>query len=60
MSKQAHFNGPEYQPTFDFNRLTSQLERIRDLMLDGNWRTLSEIEQTLGYPSASISAQNAT
>ena len=38
-------------------RLTAQLRAIRDLMLDGQWRTLAEIEQVTGFPQASISAQ---
>ncbi len=52
-----HFNGPEYEPEFDFKRLMSQHDLIKELMLDGRWRTLLEIEILLGYPSASISAQ---
>jgi hypothetical protein len=51
------FNGPEYQPQFDFVRLTGQCKRIRDLMIDGTWRTLREIEDLTGDPSSSISAQ---
>ena len=51
------FDGPCYDPTLDQARLTTQLDRIRDLMLDGVWRTLGEIEQVTGYPQASISAQ---
>lgn len=53
----SHFNGPEYQREFDFNRLTKQHEVIRELMLDGTWRTLSEIERITKFPAASISAQ---
>lgn len=39
------------------DRLAAQLVRIRDLMLDGRWRSLVAIEQVTGYPQASISAQ---
>jgi hypothetical protein len=52
-----HFNGPDYQPELDFTRLTGQLCRIRDVMSDGKWRTLREIEYLTNYPAASISAQ---
>ena len=54
---EMRFNGPEYKPAFDQNRLTGQCLRIFDLMKDGNWRTLSEIEQGTGDPQSSISAQ---
>lgn len=53
----ADFDGPAYAPRFDRERLTTQLARIRDLMLDGAWRTLREIEAATGYPAASVSAQ---
>lgn len=52
-----HFNGPEYAPEHDQVRLTNQLERVKALMADGAWRTLSEIEAVTGDPHASISAQ---
>ena len=52
-----HFNGPVYTPEFDHQRLIKQHEVIRDLMLDGCWRTLTEIESLTKYPQASISAQ---
>ena len=52
-----HFNGPAYSPKHDHARLTGQIARIRALMLDGCWRTLSEIEAATGDPAASISAQ---
>lgn len=49
--------GPTYQASIDGERLFKQREVILDLMLDGEWRTLSEIESATGYPQASISAQ---
>jgi len=52
-----HFNGSDYSPKHDHKRLTGQHERIKELMIDGKWRTLNEIERLLGYPQASISAQ---
>ncbi len=56
-SNKPHFDGSNYQAEFDFTRLTGQIKRIRDLMLDGRWRTLSQIELVTGDPAASISAQ---
>jgi hypothetical protein len=54
---QPRFNGPDYVPELDQSRLGLQHETIRDLMLDGSWRSLNEIESITGYPAASISAQ---
>jgi len=51
------FNGPVYVPKLDRIRLTGQILRIFNLMVDGAWRTLGEIEQVTGDPQASISAQ---
>ncbi len=50
------FPGPELQPA-DHIRLSSQLFRVRELMLDGEWRTLGEISQMTASPAASVSAQ---
>lgn len=52
----ARYEGP-VDPKVDFDRLQGQTRAIHDLMIDGVWRTLSEIEQITGYPQASISAQ---
>tara|TARA_Y100000310_G_scaffold341967_1_gene443125 strand:- start:5377 stop:5703 length:327 start_codon:yes stop_codon:yes gene_type:complete len=52
-----HFNGPDYIPSKDHKRLTTQKDRIKSLMIDGTWRSLSDIREALGYPEASISAQ---
>lgn len=52
-----HFNGPAYHPPLDQARLTGQIERIRDLMLDGDWRTLGEIAASTRDPESSVSAQ---
>ncbi len=53
----GHFNGPEYKTEGDHKRLSSQHERIKSLMRDGQWRTLSEIETHTGDPASSVSAQ---
>lgn len=51
------FDGAAYAPKHDQKRLTGQILRVFSLMLDGRWRTLSEIEKTIGDPAASVSAQ---
>jgi hypothetical protein len=51
------FDGSAYSPKHDDERLGKQHERIRDLMIDGGWRTLGEIAERTGDPQASISAQ---
>lgn len=51
------FNGPEYDPAHDNQRLSKQHARIRTLMLDGQWRTLPAIARLTGDPPASVSAQ---
>lgn len=55
--KDARFNGSDYVKEFDQSRLTGQLKRVYELMIDGMWRTLSEIAITTNDPEASISAQ---
>ena len=51
------FNGSDYVPYLDDQRLTGQLKRIFDLMKDNQWRTLSEIAAITKDHEASISAQ---
>lgn len=38
-----HFGGVTYDPVLDGPRLTGQLKRVRDFMLDYEWHTLKEI-----------------
>lgn len=52
-----HFNGPDYDPVHDFERLSNQHNRVREAMMDGSWKTLAEISALTGDPPASISAQ---
>ncbi len=52
----SKFNGPKDDGSRE-GRLTAQHLAIRGLMSDGEWRTLPQLEATLGYPQASISAQ---
>lgn len=51
------FKGAGYNKVFDHERLSGQAKGVYNLMSDGRWRTLSEINDELGYPEASISAQ---
>ncbi len=54
---ELNFDGPAYDKEIDQKRLSSQHYKIFDLMKDGAWRTLPEIERATGAPAASISAQ---
>jgi len=51
------FNGSDYVPELDQKRLTGQIKRVYELMRDGKFRTLGEIEKITNDPQASISAQ---
>jgi hypothetical protein len=51
------FDGADYQPQRDNPRLSTQYLDIFQLMSDGAWRTLPQIESATGHPAASISAQ---
>jgi len=53
----SKFNGSDYDPDRDDERLSTQIEVIFDLMKDGQRRTLMQIEELTGYGQASISAQ---
>jgi hypothetical protein len=53
--KTARYEGPVEGR--DVDRLSGQTRRIYELMCDGQWRTLEQIEEETGDPQASISAQ---
>lgn len=53
----THFDGATYQSELDAPRLRSELERVRELMLDGQWRTLAEIREVTGGSEAGVSAR---
>ena len=53
----SHFNGPDYVPQRDDERLTSQLLRVKNAMLCGEWKSLRQLESETGDPQSSISAQ---
>jgi hypothetical protein len=52
----ARYEGP-LDPRIDFDRIQGQTREIFNLMKDGLWRTLAEIETETGFPQASVSAQ---
>jgi hypothetical protein len=56
-TRMPHFDGSNYEPEFDHERLTGQLRRVWDVMSDGRWRTLRELAEATGDPEASCSAQ---
>lgn len=51
------FDGSDYLPIRDDERLTGQLRRLWKAMSDGCWWTLKELAQATGDPEASLSAQ---
>lgn len=55
--KRMRFNGPVYDPKYDQFRLSGQILRVFDCMVDAKWRTLDEISKATGDPHASVSAQ---
>lgn len=56
-ASEVRFNGSDYEPIRDDQRLSSQLLRVFDLMRDGDWRSLAAISMETGDPPASVSAQ---
>ncbi len=53
----ATFDGSTFDPAQDAARLTSQLLRVKALMIDGRWRTLAAIREQTGGTEAAISAR---
>lgn len=51
------FDGETFEPDRDTERLSSLLERVKTLMLDGQWRSLSAISERVSAPEASVSAR---
>jgi len=54
--KLPKFAGPDITPK-DEKRLGRLLDRVRDLMANGAWRTLREIADACGGSEASVSAR---
>lgn len=53
----GEFGGSTFVPSLDCKRLTGQLEKVRSLMADEQWRTLSEIVLVVGGSEAGVSAR---
>ena len=51
------FDGATFDKQRDGKRLAKQQRTVRDVMLDGEWRTLGLIAQITGAPEASVSAR---
>jgi len=51
------FDGATFQPERDGERLTRQLDRVKELMLDGQWRSLPQIAALVGGSEAGVSAR---
>ena len=51
------FDGKTYNKGLDLKRLSTQLERVRTLMIDGQFRGLFDIVDMCGGTTASISAR---
>lgn len=50
------FDGPGYIREYDLERLTTQKDKIFEVMKGGTWRTLGNISHLTGAPEASASA----
>ncbi len=57
MDNDLRFDGVTYEKEHDQERLTNQLERVKNLMADGRWRTLDEIAFYTKSPVPSISTR---
>ena len=53
----SKFDGDDIVAERDDPRLSSQLEKIKKLVLDGKWRSLKQISEATKAPHASVSAQ---
>lgn len=52
-----HFDGVSFDPERDGKRLANQLEQVRQIMLDGQWHTLTELATLVCGSEASVSAR---
>lgn len=57
MPRVEHFDGETFDADRDAVRLTRQLDRVRALMFDGEWRTLKEIAEYADGSEAAVSAR---
>lgn len=51
------FDGETYEHSRDAHRLGEQLKRVKQVMSDGQWRTLNELSELANAPEASVSAR---
>jgi hypothetical protein len=51
------FDGATFDPIQDAERLTRQLDSVRQWMLSHGWQALAEISAGTSYPEASVSAR---
>ena len=51
------FDGNTFDKNKDGRRLANQLRAVYDIMSDGQWHTLDQIERITGYEKQSISAR---
>lgn len=51
------FDGVTYDRKQDSKRLLSLLDRVKSIMLSGNWRTLKESKDETGGTESSVSAR---
>lgn len=51
------FDGETFDLDRDGERLTGQLDRVRNLMRDGRWRTLAEIAARVDGSETAVSAR---
>lgn len=52
-----HFDGETFDSELDKDRLSRQLDIVKEAMMDGKWHTLAELKTFTGFPEASISAR---
>lgn len=57
LKRPLHFDGPDYKPEQDRERLTGQIRRVYACMASGQWMSLRQIAAATGDPEASVSAQ---
>lgn len=55
--KKPDFDGATYDSNHDKARLTGQMLRVFQAMMDGRWRTLNDVSLITGDPEASVSAR---
>lgn len=56
ITRKIHFDGADYQPERDKDRLVNQASKIHNVVKGGKWFTLGEISNLTGAPEASVSA----